>query len=116
MRMKSRIAVLAVTLAFLAAPALGTGAQDSCAPCCPAAQAPCESGDGPCASLGAIPCCETAPQAPASQAKRSLELPHPEASAPRARAPIPAGIPAPPIARDLALLTSPLRLSVVLRI
>ncbi len=117
--MKGRIAVLAVAIGFLAVPTLGAKAMDSCPPCCPQpADAPCETGEAPCVSLAAVPCCDVSPVVPASQAKRSIEGPafHAVATSVRLSAPVPQHAHAPRVAGDLALLTSPFRLSVVLRI
>ncbi len=119
MEMKDRIAVLALAIAFFAAPALGATAMESCPPCCPqAGDAPCQGGEAPCLSLGNVSCCDAAPAAPASQAQRSGAAPtlHPLTTAVRPGAPVPQHARGPRIAGELALLTSPLRLSVVLRI
>ncbi len=119
MRMNGRIVVLALAIGFFAAPSLGAAAMDSCPPCCPqAADAPCETGEAPCVSLSAISCCDVAAAALASQAKRSIDAPtlHRATHAVRASAPISQHVQALRIAGDLALLTSPLRLSVVLLI
>ena len=111
--MKGRIAVVALAMGFFAAPTLGAVAMDSCPPCCS-----CETGEAPCGSLAAVTCCDAAPAAPASQAKRSIDAPtlHPVATAVSSSTPVPQHACAPRIAGDLALLTSPLRLSVVLLI
>ena len=119
MQMKGRIAVLAVAIGFLAVPTLGATAMDSCPPCCPQpADAPCETGEAPCVSLAAVPCCDVAPVVPASRAKPSIDAPafHAVATSVRPSAPVPQHAHAPRVAGDLALLTSPLRLSVVLLI
>ena len=117
--MQRTIATLALLVGFLATPTLGAVAMDSCPPCCPQpADAPCETGDAPCASIAVASCCEAPPAAPTSEAKRKIEAPsfHPVATAaqwspPRARSadPLSADV-------DLAPRTSPLRLSVVLLI
>jgi hypothetical protein len=62
MSMKARIAVLALALAFVAAPALGAIARGGCPPCgMPTADA------GPCTALSVAPCCgDVTPAAPAS--------------------------------------------------
>ncbi len=119
MQMKGRIAVLALAIGFIAAPALGAVAMDSCPPCCPRpADAPCQTGEALCVPLAAVSCCDMAPAAPASQAKASIDSPtlHGLATAVRPGTPIPRHACVPRIAGDLAQLTSPLRLSVVLLI
>ncbi len=119
MQMKGRIAVLALAIGFIAAPALGAVAMDSCPPCCPQpADAPCQTGEALCVPLAAVSCCDMAPAAPASQAKRSIDSPtlHWVAAAVGPSTQVPQHACAPRIAGDLALLTSPLRLSVVLLI
>ena len=119
MQMKSRIAALALAIGFMAAPALAAVAMHSCPPCCPQpSDAPCHTGDVPCVSLVAVPCCGVAPAAPASQAKRSADSPtlHWVATSGRPSTPVPQHARALRIAMDLALLASPLRLSVVLLI
>jgi hypothetical protein len=117
MSMKARIAVLTLAIAFVAAPALGAIALAACPPCeMPPAHAPCEPGAIGCASLAAASCCELAPVT--APAKRSTEQPTPQPViiALRASTPAPPHAPAPRIAAGLALRSSPLRLSVVLRI
>lgn len=118
--MKGRIAALAFSIALLAAPMLGAAAtMDPCPPCCPQlADAPCQTGEAPCTSLAAAPCCDVAPAAPASQAKRPIDAPsvHLAAAAVSPHVPAPPRVAAPRVVGDLALLTSPLRLSVVLLI
>ena len=117
--MKGRIAVLAFAIGFIAAPALAGVAMDSCPPCCPQpADTPCQAGEARCVPLAAVSCCDMAPAAPAFQAKGSLDSPtlHWVATAVRPGAPVPEQARGPRIAGDLALLTSPLRLSVVLLI
>lgn len=119
MHMKGRIAVLALAVGFLAAPTLGAVAMDSCPPCCPQpADAPCETGQTPCEFLAATPCCDAAPAAPSSPAKRSLDGPGFQlvAAGIRSSAPPQQPVLPPRVAGDLAVLTSPLRLSVVLLI
>jgi hypothetical protein len=118
--MIQRIAVLAIAMTFLTAPALGAVAMDSCSPCCthPVDVDPCETGDAPCVSIAAEPCCEVAPAAPVLPAKRLIEPPsfQPAAAAHHASAAIPQR------ARPLrntwhaALRPLPLRLSVILLI
>ena len=118
MQMKGRIAVLALAIGFIAAPALGAVAMHSCPPCCPQpADAPCQTAEALCVPL-AVSCCDAAPAAPASQAKGSIDSPtlHWLATAVRPGTPVPQHARAPRIAGDLALRTSPLRLSVVLLI
>jgi hypothetical protein len=118
--MKGRIAALALAIVLLAAPTLGAAeTMGACPPCCPQlAEAPCEMGEAPCASLAAAPCCDVAPAAPASQARRSVEAPnlHPAAAALRASVPAPPRLASHRAAGDLALRTSTLRFSVVLLI
>ena len=119
MRMQRFIAVLALAIGFLAAPTLGAVAMDVCPPCCPQpADAPCETGDAPCISLSVASCCAAPPAAPASEAKRQIDAPNfqPVAVATRWNPPLPRTV-GPALAdADLALRTSPLRLSVVLLI
>ncbi len=119
MQMKGRIAVLALAIGFIAAPALSAVAIDSCPPCCPQpADAPCQAGEALCVPLAAVSCCDMAPAAPASQAKGSIDSPTFQwvATAVRPNTPVPRHARAARIAGDLAPLTSPLRLSVVLLI
>jgi len=117
MSMKARIAALALAIAFLAAPALGALASTVCAPCEMApAGAPCEPGAMSCASLAAANCCDLAPVT--APAKRSSEQPTPPpvATVLRPSEPVSPHARAPRLTADLALRSSPLRLSVVLRI
>lgn len=119
MQMQRGIAVLVLAIGFLAAPLSGAAALDSCSPCCPQpADAPCETGDAPCVHLAAASCCDLAPVAPAPEAKRSTEAPsfHPLVTAVRSSAPVPRPVALARTGGDLALRTSPLRLSVVLLI
>ncbi len=119
MQMKGRIAVLALAIGVIAAPALGAVAMDSCPPCCPQpADAPCQTGEALCVPLAAVSCCDMAPAAPAYQAKGSIDSPTPlwVETAVRPGTPVPQHADAPRITGDLAPLTSPLRLSVVLLI
>ncbi len=119
MQMKGQIAVLAVAIGFLAVSTLGAVAMDSCPPCCPQpADAPCETAEAPCVALAAVPCCDVAPVVPASQAKRAIDGPAflGLATSLRPSAPVPQHAHAPRVAGDLALRTSPFRLSVVLLI
>ena len=117
--MKRRIAVLALAVGFYAAPTFGAVAMDSCPPSCPhLADAPCETGEARCVSMSAVPCCDMAPSGATSQAKQSTRAPtlHLMATAVRSSAPTSERARASRIGGDLALLTSPLRLSVVLLI
>lgn len=118
--MTHRIAALALAIAFLIAAPLGASeGMDSCAPCCPQpAEAACASGEIPCESLATGCCCELTPAAAASVAQRSVDGPAllPVARAVRTRSQAPRTALPPPGDGDLALLTSPLRLSVVLLI
>ncbi len=119
MRMKGRIAVLALAIGFLAAPGLGSAAMDSCPPCCPgSAEAPCETGEAPCETLATLPCCGVAPAEPALPAKRSIDAPvlQPVAHAVRFGVPTPQRTLFARARGALAALYSPLRLSVVLLI
>ncbi len=116
MSMKARIAVLALAIVFVTAPALGVLASAACAPCeMSSADAPCEPGAMSCVSLAAASCCDVAPFA--APAKRSSEqTPPPVVTALRPSAPGSPHARAPRFTADLALRSSPLRLSVVLRI
>jgi len=118
--MKRRIAGLGLLLAFLAAPALGAVELASCSPCCPrpAAEDPCDPGEAPCHSFSEVACCEIAPASAPPPASRSLDAPNaqPTVVAAGPRAAVVQRVQPPPIPGDLALRTSPLRLSVVLLI
>ncbi len=124
MRMKGRIAVLALAIGFLAAPVLATPgmgvvATDSCSPCCPrSAEAPCESGEASCGSLATLPCCAVAPAEPALPTKRPIDAPvlQPVAHAVRFGVPTPQRTLSARAGGALAALNSALRLSVVLLI
>jgi hypothetical protein len=115
--MQHTIAVLALAVGFLAAPTFAAVAMDGCPPCCPQpANAPCETGEAPCVSVAVASCCDAPP--PASEAKRSIDAPNfqPVATMARTSAPVPRRAAPVRSGADLALLTSPLRLSVVLLI
>jgi len=117
--MRIRIALWALAIGFYAAPISGAVARDACSPCCPQpADAPCETGQAPCTSLGAAPCCDVTPVAPLSHAKPSIDppAPHPVVASVLSEVAVPSCSRAPRLSEDLAPLTSPLRLSVVLRI
>ena len=115
MHMQGRIAVLGLAIGFLAAPGLGAVEMDTCPPCCPQpTDTPCE----PCASLAAMACCDAPPVAPASPQTRAIDPPalHPIAGAVRFGVPTPRRTLLARVADDLAVATTPLRLSVVLLI
>lgn len=118
--MKLRIASLGLLLVFLSAPVLGAAELASCSPCCPrpAAEAPCDPSDAPCHSFARVACCEVAPAAALPPASGSVDVPgsQPTVVAACPRAPVVQRVQPPPIVGDLALRTSPLRLSVVLLI
>lgn len=118
--MKRRIAGLGLLLAFLTAPALGAVELASCSPCCPqsAAENPCDPAEAPCLSFSDVACCEVAPASAPPPASRSLDAPgaQPIVVAACPRAPVVQRVQPSPIPGDLALRTSPLRLSVVLLI
>lgn len=126
MGVKRRTAILVLLIMGLIAtpgaapaPGLGAVAKDSCPPCCPQpVDSPCQTGAGPCVSLTAVPCCDGAPAAPASRAKRSADSPNVPLAvvAVRSISTIPRHAGAAQRDVDLSLLTSPLRLSVVLLI
>jgi len=105
--MKLRIAALALAVAFAAAPALGVIARHDCC-------AEPEAG-GPCSSLTAMSCCgDIASAAPAQSTPDASSL---HAIAGSSSAFWVAAVPAAPrAAPELARETSPLRLSVVLRL
>ena len=118
--MKRRFAGLGLVFAFLTAPALGAVELASCSPCCPrpAAENPCDPAEAPCLSFSEVACCEVAPASAPPPASRSLDAPgaQPIVVAACPRAPVVQRVQPPPIPGDLALRTSPLRLSVVLLI
>jgi len=118
--MGSGVAALAIAIALIAVPTPGVApAMDAGPPCCwQRADAPCQTGEAACTSLAAATCCDVAPAAPASQTKSSIDAPslHRVASAMTPGVPVPSRVAAPRVAENLTLLTSPLRLSVVLLI
>ena len=119
--MQRIIASLTLAIAFLAAPTLGIAAMDACPPCCAQAdEAPCEAEDAPCLSVAVVSCCEAQPAKTPPEAKRQIDPKNGEElhpSAPRSGAQYsPSVSPTRPPDADLALRTSPLRLSVVLLI
>lgn len=118
--MKRRLAGLGLLLAFLTAPALGAVELGSCSPCCPrpAAEGPCDPGEAPCLSFSDVACCEIAPASAPPPAGRSLDAPgaQPIVFVTCPRAPVVQRVQPPPVPGDLALWTSPLRLSVILLI
>ncbi len=108
--MKTRIAALALALAFVAAPALGAIAGSGCAPCGEMAQS-----DTPCTALSAASCCgDLVPTAPAQSAPE-LSTAH-AIVAPLPAAPSAREFAAPRAALPLAAASSPRSLSVVLRL
>ena len=108
--MKTRIAALALAIAFVAAPAFGALARAACPPC--AAQ-PADA--GPCTSLAVGPCCGQV--TPAATAKAPIDAPTVHAiSGSGSAAAVSAYALAPRAAHELAASTSPLRLSVVRRL
>jgi hypothetical protein len=125
--MKPRLAALALAVAFLAMPALHAAASESCAPCC--AEMASEVSDDPChpappscdgfeAGTSGGLCCEAAPAAPVRDATRSVDAPStPLFAVATTTTATPGHRPeTPPDEADLAILASPLRLSVVLLI
>jgi hypothetical protein len=116
MRVTPRIAALALAALMLAAPASRAAAAGACPPCCP--DTPCEADQPGCEFLAATPCCGAAEAPPTPPARSSLDGPsfHPQPAALRLAAPAPPQAPRQPAADALAVLVSPLRLSVVLRI
>jgi len=117
MSVKRRTAILVLLTGLVAAPGLGAVARDACPPCCPQpVDSPCQTAEAPCVSLTAVPCCEGAPATPASPAKQSADPPSVrlDALAVRPVSTVTGHPGAPQRDRNLPLLTSPLRLSVVL--
>ncbi len=117
-RMKGRTAAIALAIVSLTLPAARVVPMDTCR-CCPqAAEAPCESAQAPSESMAAMPCCTAAPATPPSSAKPLVEAPvsHPLPIAMHSSTQTPARSPLAGSAADLAVTTSPLRLSVVLLI
>ena len=116
--MKRAVAALALALGFFASPILGIAAMDVCPPCCSQpAEAPCESGDAPCLSVAVVSCCDAPLAALSSDAKRNIDPPNHKhlVTMVRRAPPVSFSIVLPPWSdADLALRTSPLRLSVVL--
>ncbi len=117
--MKLRIAVLALAVAFLAAPQVCVAELAACSQCCPGAgdaadTDPCGDHD---AASDVDTCCETAPVAPNFDPTRT-----PDAPSPQPLAATDFGVLSPQLPRriqtfhgtaELAFRTSPLRLSVV---
>ena len=119
MQMKGRIVVLALAIAFIAAPTLGVVAMDGCPPCChQPADEDCKTGAAPCVSMASTSCCDVAPAAPAPQPFRSTDSPTLGwiSAAVSLGAPVPRRADTPRVTETMAPLTSPLRLSVVLLI
>jgi hypothetical protein len=109
--MKIRVAVVALAIAFLAAPALAAFAGAGCAPCGDMAQ-----GDAPCTALSAASCCGDL--APSPPAKTAPEMPTLLLALAGVVAIGPTAIPvrAPLAAPDLTAPAAGLRLSVVRRL
>lgn len=119
--MKAKLLIVSIALALLGVDVPAALALETCPPCCtqpadaPGTGAPCQR---PCQSLVALACCDAAPLAPAPEARRSsdgpIHLPVPLAL--RASVPTLRDAPLRPASAELARWSSPLRLSVVLRI
>jgi hypothetical protein len=108
--MKTRIAGLALALAFATAPALSAFAAAGCMPCGDMAQ-----GDAPCTSLSAASCCgDMVPAAPVKTAPEAPTLHVLAALAPIGSAALLVATPLAP--SELAATTSLLRRSVVRRL
>jgi len=119
MQMKGRIVVLALAIAFIAAPTLGVVAMDGCPPCChQPADEDCKTGEAPCVSTASASCCDLAPAAPSPQPIRSTHSPTLGwiSAAVILGPPVPRCVDTPRATETMAPLTSPLRLSVVLLI
>jgi hypothetical protein len=108
--MKTRIAALALALAFVAAPALGAIAGTGCTSCGEMAQS-----DTPCTALSAASCCGELVPAPPAQTAPDVFTLHALALT-AATGPIAAADRAPIAAPEIAAVVSPLRHSVVRRL
>jgi hypothetical protein len=110
--MKSRIpALLVVALALCALPEVRAFASAVCATCCSDAGS---EAQGPACAMHESGCCELAPATPAALVEHTnAQPPAPALASAHVLAPVSWAPLAPLVTRELALASSPLRLSVV---
>ena len=111
-----RITALVLAALFAAAPALALAGLDCTSCCCQVT--PCDDTGADCEALTDTPCCDEAPPAVPGAAKRTVEAPSLHQAAPACSAPAAdvQDASTPLRGGNLAVLISPLRRSVVLRI
>ncbi len=117
MTLRTRSAIVVLAAVFAAAPALSFAAMACTSCCCP--PMPCHEIAGDCEmALAEAPCRDQAPTSVPSVASRTHEAPSFHATLPAWSVPVPveSHARAPVRGGDLAVLVSPLRLSVVLLI